>query len=144
MSIIFLHFYVITDNNEIHQTFKGELSYIHNKYYSQEFTSYEKFLDAVLNESFILEKKRLKKITHFSSFKLNPEIEKEYSTLEFDRFLKKYSKETASKRAALNRTIIKEDEYSTVVYILYKNGYDISFDCYLGIDFIKKREDLFK
>ncbi|WP_316636081.1 hypothetical protein [uncultured Flavobacterium sp.] len=140
----FLDFYVVTDNNEIHQSFKSELWYIHNQYYSKEFTSFENFLDAVLNKSFILEKKRLKKNTDFSSFKLNSKIEKEYSDLGFNGFLKKYSRETVSKRLALNRKIIKEGEYSTVVYILFKNGYDISSDCYLAIDYIRKREDSFK
>lgn len=70
--------------------------------------------------------------------------EKEYSNLGFDKFLKKYSKQTISKRSALNRAIIKEGEKSTIEYILFKNGYDISSDCYLGIDFIRKREDSFK
>lgn len=140
----FSDFYILTDNNEVHQTFKGELWYIHNKYYAKEFPSFKTFLDAVLNKSFVIKKKKLKKITDFESFKLNSKIEKEYSNLGFDEFLKKYSKETASKRTALNRTIIKDGEYSTIVYILFKNGYDISSDCYLGIDYIKKREDLFK
>ena len=140
----FLDFYAVTDNNEIHKSSKGELWYIHNQYYSDEFKSFESFLDAILNKSFVIKKKRLKKITHFNSFKLNPEIEKEYTHLGFNSFLKKYSKETVSKRLALNRKIIKEGEYSTIVYILFKNGYDISSDCYLGIDYIQKREDLFK
>jgi hypothetical protein len=140
----FLDFYVVTDNNEIHESFKGELWYIHNQYYSKEFTSFESFLDAILNKSFVLEKQRLKKITHFNSFKLKQEIEKEYAHLGFNSFLKKYSRETVSKRLALNRKIIKEGEYSTIVYILFKNGYDISSDCYLGIDYIRKREDSFK
>ncbi|MCM0665318.1 hypothetical protein [Flavobacterium tyrosinilyticum] len=140
----FLEFYVLIDNNEVHRSFKSELWYIHNKYYAKEFRSFKTFLDAVLNKSFVIEKKRLKKITHFESFKLNSKIEKEYTVLGFDNFLKKYSKETASKRVALNRAIIKDDEYSTVVYLLFKNRYDISSDCYLGIDFVRKREDFFK
>lgn len=140
----FLDFYVVTDNNEIHQSFKGELRYIYNQYYSKEFTSFESFLDVVLNKSFVIEKKRLKKMTDFNSFKLSTEIEKEYTHLGFTSFLKKYSKKTFSKRLALNRKIIKEGEYSTIVYILFKNGYDISSDCYLGIDYIRKRENSFK
>lgn len=140
----FLNLYVLTDNNEVHQCDKSELWYFHNQYYSKEFPSFEIFLDAVLNKSFIIQKKRLKKIVHFDSFKLNPEIEKEYSNLGFDEFLKKHSKEMASKRLALNRLEINDNECLTVVYILFKNGYDISSDCYSGIDYIRKREDLFK
>lgn len=139
----FLDFYVVTDNNEIHLSFKSELWYIHNQYYSEEFTSFEKFLDAVLNKSFVIEKKRLKKITDFNSFKLSPEIEKEYAHLGLNSFLKKYSKKL-SKRIILNRAIIKDGEYSTIAYILFQNGYDLSSDCYLGVAYIRKREDSFK
>jgi len=143
-AINFLDLYVVTDNNEIHQSFKSELWYIHNQYYSEEFTSFENFLDAVLNKSFVLQKKRLKKISPFISFKLNPIIEKECTNLGFNNFLKKYSKENVSKRPILNRAIIKEGEYSTIAYILFKNGYDLSSDCYLGVAYIRKREDTFK
>lgn len=140
----FLDFYVLTDNNEIHQSSKSELWYIHNQYYSKEFVSFENFLDAILNKSFTLKKKRLKKITHFTSFRLNSKIQKEYSVLGFDKFLKKYSKETTAKRLALNRATIKDGEYLTIAYFLYKNKYDISSDCYLAIDYLRKREDSFK
>lgn len=140
----FLNFYVLTDNNEILQSSKSELWYIHNQYYSKEFVSFENFLDAILNKSFALEKKRLKKITHFTSFKLDYKIQKEYSVLGFDKFFKKYSKETTAKRLALNRAIIKDGEYLTIAYFLYKNKYDISSDCYLAIDYLRKREDSFK
>ncbi len=77
-------------------------------------------------------------------FKLNSKIENEYLNLGFDKFLKKYSKETASKRLVLNRAVIKEGEHSTIAYFLYINKYDISSDCYRAIDYLSKREDSFK
>ncbi|GAA6766892.1 hypothetical protein AAFH68_28390 [Flavobacterium sp. CGRL1] len=136
--------YFVTNNREICLTNNNELSFLYDQYYSNEFSSFKAFLDAVLNHEFVLEKKRFKKPVYIDSFKLNPMTEKEYSNLGFDEFLKKYSKQTTSKRSALNRAIIKEGEQSTIEYILFKNGYDISSDCYLGIDFIRKREDSFK
>jgi len=136
--------YFLTNNREVCLTNNNELSFLYEQYYSNEFSSLNAFLDAVLNHEFVLDKKRFKKPFYIDSFKLNPMTEKEYSNLGFDNFLKKYSKETASKRLALNRAIIKEGEQSTIEYILFKNGYDISSDCYLGIDFIRKRQDSFK
>lgn len=136
--------YFLTNNREVCLTNNSELSFLYKQYYSNEFSSLKVFFDAVLNHEFILDKKRFKKPVYIDSFKLKLMTEKEYSNLGFDNFLKKYSKETASKRLALNRAIIKEGEQSTIEYILFKNGYDINSDCYLGIDFIRKREDSFK
>lgn len=140
----FLDLYVLTNNKEILLSSVGELLFLYRGYYSQKFDSFDDFLNAVLNHRFVLDKGLFKKPTYLESFKLNSNAEKEYARLGFNSFLKKYSKETASKRIALKREIIKEGEYSTIAYILFKNGYDLSSDCYLGIDYIRKREESFK
>jgi hypothetical protein len=140
----FLDLYVQTNNKEILLSSVGELLFLYRGYYSQKFDSFDDFLNAVLNHRFVLDKGLFKKPTYLESFKLNSNAEKEYARLGFNSFLKKYSKETASKRIALKREIIKEGEYSTIAYILFKNGYDLSSDCYLGIDYIRKREESFK
>jgi hypothetical protein len=140
----FLDLYVQTNDKEILLSSVGELLFLYRGYYSQKFDSFEDFLNAVLNQRFVLDKGLFKKPTYLESFKLNSNAEKEYARLGFNSFLKKYSKETASKRIALKREIIKEGEYSTIAYILFKNGYDLSSDCYLGIDYIRKREESFK
>jgi hypothetical protein len=140
----FLDLYVQTNDKEILLSSVGELLFLYRGYYSQKFDSFEDFLNAVLNQRFVLDKELFRKPTYLESFKLNPNAEKEYARLGFNSFLKKYSKETASKRIALKREIIKEGEYSTMAYILFKNGYDLSSDCYLGIDYIRKREESFK
>ena len=140
----FLDLYVKTNNKEILLCSVGELLFLYDGYYSQKFDSFDGFLNAVLNQRVVLDKRLFKKPTYLESFKLNSNAEKEYARLGFNSFLKKYSKETASKRMALKREIIKEGEYSTIAYILFKNGYDLSSDCYLGIDYIRKREESFK
>jgi Xaa-Pro aminopeptidase len=140
-----LDLYVITNNNEIHQTNNNELMFFYKKYYSKKFKSFNQFLDAGLNNNFVFDKKLFKEKSYYlESFKLNSKIEKEYSDLGFEEFLKKYSKETTAKRLALNRATIKDGEYLTIAYFLYKNKYDISSDCYLAIDYLRKREDSFK
>ena len=136
--------YVKHSDKEILLSSIGELLFLYKNHYYLEFDSFEKFLNDVLNHDFVLDKKAHKKETYLESFKINSNIEKEFSNIGFERFLKKYSKETASKRIALKREIIKEGENATIAYFLFKNGYDLSSDCYLGIDYIRKREEFFK
>lgn len=140
----FTDLYFRINGNEIVLTNCNELFFFYKKYYSKEFRSFKEFLNAVLNDEFVLDSNLFKKSSYPQRFKLNPKIEKEYFNLGFDKFLKKYSKETISKRLILNRAVIKEGEHSTIAYFLYLNKYDITSDCYLGIDFARKRNDLFK
>ncbi|GAA3762165.1 hypothetical protein GCM10022423_12070 [Flavobacterium ginsengiterrae] len=63
----------------------------------------------------------------------------------FKNFLEKYSKSSSRKgKVELNKSNLKNDEYLTIAYLLYINRYDISQDCYIGKDYICKREDFFK
>lgn len=92
-----------------------------------------------------MDKKLFKNPTYPKRFTLNQKIEKEYSDLGFDKFLKKYSKPSQRKNEIeLNKSNLKTNEYLTIVYLLFINRYDVSEDCYLGIDYIIKREDSFK
>lgn len=76
---------------------------------------------------------------------MNSKIEKEYYSLGFDKFFKKYLKPSSRKyEPELNKSDIKSDEYLTIAYLLFINRYDISSDCYRGKDYIVKREDSFK
>lgn len=142
----FLDLYILTNNNEVLKTDNNYLLLSYNRYYQMKFKSFEEFLDEVLNKNLVFEQSSFRKIIHLRSFKLNQEIEKKYSEIGFDEFFKKYSKKTNKKNAEfeLNKSIIKENEYSTIVYLLYKNRYDIGTDCYIGKDYIRKREDSFK
>jgi len=141
-----LDLYVITNNNEIHQTNNNELMIFYKKYYTKKFKSFNQFLDASLNNNFVFDKKLFKEKSYYlESFKLNSKIEKEYHSLGFDKFLKKYSKPLSRKQELeLNKSNLKTDEYFTIVYLFYINRYDVSSDCYIGKDYIRKREDSFK
>ena len=139
----FFDIYVLTDISEIMLTDNYSLYMFYNEYYYKKFNSLKEFLNEVLNNDFIIEKKFFNNQFYLKSFKLNRNIEKIYSEIGFDEFLKKYSEKTASGKNILNKSIINEDEYLTVVYLLFKNKYDISRDCFIGNDFIIKREDYF-
>lgn len=141
-----LDLFVLTKNNEIHQTNNNELMLFYKKYYSKKFKSFNQFLDASLNNNFVFDKKLFKEKSYYlKSFKLNSKIEKEYYNLGFDKFLKKYSKPSSRKyEPELNKSDLKTDEYLTITYLLFRNRYDVSSDCYIGKDYIRKREDSFK
>jgi len=142
----FLDLYILTNNNEILKTNNNELNEFYERHYQKKFKTLDEFLDEVLNKNFVFDKSLFRHIVYLESFKLSEEIEKQYSEIGFDEFLKKYSKKTNRKNAEfeLNKSIIKENEYSTVVYLLYKNRYDIGVDCYIGKYYITKREESFK
>jgi hypothetical protein len=142
----FLDLYILTNNNEVLQTNNNYMFQTYNRYYQKRFKTFEDFLEEVLNKNFALDYNSPHEIIHLKSFKLNQEIEKQYSEIGFDEFLKKYSKKTNKKNAEfeLNKSIIKKNEYLTIVYLLYKNRYDIGTDCYIGKDYIRKREYSFK
>ncbi|TDP04062.1 hypothetical protein [Flavobacterium sp. 245] len=141
----FLHLYVLISNKEFHACNSDELFYLYKEYYAKKFKSFEDFLDAVLNEDFVLDKKLFKTFRNYDSFKLNPKIEKEYAGLGFDNFLKKYSEDNVGKeKLRLNRSIIQKNEFPTIKYLLYKNKYDVGFDDYHATYYIWKRVDFFK
>lgn len=137
----FLDIYINTNNNEFILTTGDELFLFYKECYSNKFKSFKEFLDVVLNNDFIFNKRLFKDSRYPQSFKLNSKTEKEYKDLGFDKFLQKYSKPSSRKKVLeLNKSIIKSGEYLTVCYFLYKNRYDISRDCYIGKDYILKRE----
>ncbi len=136
-----LDLYILTSDKQICRTNNHDLFLFFKKYYFKKYKSFDSFLNDVLNENLIL----IRNPNYWYNFKLNRKIEKEYFDLGFDKFLKKYSKQSIRKdRFELNRSDLKTDEYFTIKYLLYINKYDISSDCYLGIDYIRKREDSFK
>ncbi len=141
----FSNIYLSIKSNEIMLTNGDELFFFYKKYYSKEFKSFKSFLNEVLNKGFVFDNKLIKKTKYLQTFKVNPKIEKEYSSLGFKNFLEKYSKSSSRKgKVELNKSNLKNDEYLTIAYLLYINRYDISQDCYIGKDYICKREDFFK
>lgn len=143
--ISFSDVYLLTNNDEVVLLNENELFFFYKRDYSTKFGSFKEFLNAVLNDGFVIEKKMFKHPNYPRRFKLNTKIKKEYSDLGFHEFLKKYSKLLSRKGdLELNKSIIKSEEYLTIAYLLYKNKYDISTDCYIGKDYIIKREDSFK
>lgn len=141
-----LRLYVFTNNGEILETNCNSLFIFYKLNYNKSFKTFKEFLDETLNNGFVIDKNKFKKKIYLESFRLNPKIEKEYNELGFDGFLKKYSKGSSTKNSdlELNKTKINEGEYESIIYLLYKNKFDISIDCHIGKDYIRNREARFK
>ncbi len=141
---LFIDLYIRTNENEIFVT-NGEFLYQSYKlYYQKKYKTFKEFLETVLSEDYVFDVSN-QKIILLQNFKLNPKIEKEYDSLGFDEFLKKYSKPSFNENEdELNNIIIKPDEFFTISYILYLNRYDLRLDDLRGRYCIIKREDSFK
>ncbi|KIO51002.1 hypothetical protein IW18_20025 [Flavobacterium hibernum] len=136
-----LDLYIFTNDKEICRTNNHDLFTYYRKNYFKKFASFEIFLDEVLNREFLLDENS----KSFYSFKLNQKIQKEYVSLGFDNFLKKYSEDNVGKeKLKLNTSIIQKNDLSTIKYLLYKNKYDVGFDDHLATYYIQKREDSFR
>lgn len=140
----FLDLYIRLNENEIFITNQEYLYHSYNRYYSTKYKSFKEFLETVLNKDYVFDKSN-PKIMLAKYFKLNQKIEKEYTQLGFEKFLKKYSEPSYKKgELELKKAIIESDEYLTISYLLYLNRYDISFDDIHVRYSIIKREDSFK
>ncbi len=139
-----LDLYIKTNENEVFTTNANYLFECYKRHYSKKYKTFKIFLEVILDKDYVFDKSN-QIITLSPYYKLSPKIEKEYSTLEFDNFFRKYSKQSLRKdELELNTSNLKTNEYFTVKYLLYINKYDVSSDCYLGVDYIRKREDSFK
>lgn len=136
--------YIRTNEDEIFVT-NGEFLYQSYKlYYQKKYKTFKEFLEIVLTEDYVFDESSQKMILS-QNFKLNSKIEKQYDSLGFDEFLKKYSRPSFSeKEDELNNLIIKPEEFFTISYILYLNRYDLRLNDIQGRYFILEREDSFK
>lgn len=139
----FSDLYFRTNHNEIFMTTENYLYASYKLYYSKKYKSFKMFLETFLNDDFVFDEKS--PLILEQKFKLDSKIEKEYCDLGFNKFLKKYSKSSKRKNEIeLNKSNLKTDEYFTIKYLFYLNKYDVSSDCLIGIDYLRKREDSFK
>ncbi|KQO34269.1 hypothetical protein ASF10_00660 [Flavobacterium sp. Leaf82] len=141
---LFIDVYIRTNEDEIFVT-NGELLYQSYKmYYQKKYKTYKEFLEIVLDKDYVFDASN-EKIIILQNFKLNQKTEKEYDSLGFDNFLKKYSRPSFNDNGnELNSLIIQPDEFSTISYLLYLNRYDIRVDDIHPRYSIIKREDSFK
>ena len=73
--------------------------------------------------------------------KLNNAIYEKYKSNNFDNFLNYYCKNTNNSYKLTKK--LSQDELNTFSYILFINGYFVTFDDYIGIYYITHKKDIF-
>jgi hypothetical protein len=140
-----VNLYIKCNEKEVLLVNNLDLFRLYNKQYLNSFKTFKLFLKAVLNDDFIV-KSKLFEDYHFNKYKVKSNFADYYLVNGFDDFLIKYSNKSIIRKneIELNKSLVKENEYLTIVYILYKNGYDISQDCISGKDYIRQRKKTFE
>ena len=103
--------------------------------YSKEFRhlNYKLYLTKLLNQKIVIQYNNNKE------FRINEDIEKNYTSMNIDYFLNFYCKKTSKDRYTLKLNIPKSQRYS-IFYFLFINNYLTSFDDIGGMFIIKKIE----
>lgn len=111
------------NNNKFVETDFHELLKIYEKEFTSKFDSYNEFMYEVINEDLVLNE------TYFEekAFNLDEDLSKEFKSLSFENFLKKYSlRKKDDKKLYFKDENFSSNRYLTVSYLLYTKG------CYLG------------
>lgn len=129
------------DNNKFVETDFYELLKIYEKEFTSKFDSYNEFMYEVINEDFVLNENDFEE----KSFNLDKDLNKEFESLPFYTFLKKYSiKKTGDKQLYLDKYVSSGNKLLTVSYLLYTKGYYVDSGCFNGWSGLHKFEKLIK
>ncbi|MBO9584400.1 MAG: hypothetical protein J7574_09605 [Flavobacterium sp.] len=136
--------FVSVKNFEIIKTNADFLNYLYELKFKKAYKSFKEFLDAVLNHKIEIDKNDFKNV-YYEVFILSDKITKEYEK-GFNIFYTKYTEELnlKNKKIVLKKTKLNKDEFLTIQYYFYLNGYQIQEDDYNGFYYVVDRETLFK
>jgi hypothetical protein len=141
---IYRHFhsiYVFTKltNGKLVETNFYELLKIYEKSFTSKFDSYNEFIFKVINEDFVLNEDGF----YEKSFYLDMDLNKEFKSLSFEDFLKKYSlRKKDDEKLYLKDELFSGNRYLTISYLLYTKGYYLGGGCLGEGTGIYKFEDL--
>ncbi|URC11850.1 hypothetical protein [Flavobacterium sp. B183] len=133
--------FILVKNQEIIKTNADFLNYLYELKFKKSFGSFRDFLDAVLNHKIEITKEDFKNI-YYEFFVLSKSIKKEYEQ-GFGSFYLKYTKDFNQKKI-LNITKLSKDDFFTIQYYFYLNGYQIQEDNYNGYYYLISRDILLK
>jgi len=136
--------FVSIGNSEIIKTNADFLNYLYELKFKKLYKSFKEFLDAVLNHKIKINKNDFKNV-YYEVFILSGNIIKEYEK-GFDIFYTRYTKELnlKSKKIVLKKTKLNRNDFLTIQYFFYLNGYQILEDDYNGYYYVVDRKTLFK
>lgn len=96
------------------------------KKHKAEFDGFNNFMNEVINKDFVLNENGF----YEKSFYLDKDLKKEFESLSFEKFLKKYSfKKKDDGELYLNVKSLSGNRYLTISYLLYTKGLYLGGGC---------------
>lgn len=127
------------NNGKYVETNFYELLKIYEERFKTKFDSYNEFTFEVINKNFVLNENGF----YEKSFYLDKGLKKEFESLSFENFLKKYSlRKEDDKKLYLKDELFSGNRYLTISYLLYTKGYYLGGGCLGEGTGIYKFEDL--
>lgn len=127
------------NNGKYIETNFYELLKIYEERFKAKFDNYNEFTFEVINKDFVLNENGF----YEKSFYLDKGLKKEFESLSFEDFLKKYSlRKKDDKKLYLKDKFFSGNRYLTVSYLLYTKGYYLGGGCLGEGTGIYKFEDL--
>lgn len=109
-----------------------EIFYTHNKNNIND--EYVTYFNNILNEKVSM---KVDSTDHIC-FEIDKKIENDYKKLDKNDFLLKYAFKSADKKRYLINNKLVKDNNLCVAYFLFKNGFGITFDDYLGSYYVNE------
>ena len=97
---------------------------------------YTDFLFKLLNQEIVIDTENR------YYFQLNDTICKKYESYNFDAFLSCYCEKIENGRYRLTKLLL-QSELNTFSYLLFTNGYFVTFDDYSGVCYIVNKRNIF-
>jgi hypothetical protein len=133
--------FILTEDGEVIKTNADFLNYLYELRFKKSYSTFKDFIDAVLNNKMMLNKKDFKNV-YYEIFVLSANIKEEYEQ-GFDLFYLKYTKDL-NKKKVLKNTKLGRNDFFTIQYYFYLNGYQIEEDDYNGYYYVVNRDVLLK
>lgn len=103
-----------------------DLLELYEKKHKAEFDGFNNFMNEVINKDFVLNENGF----YEKSFYLDKDLKKEFESLSFEKFLKKYSfKKKDDGELYLNVKSLSGNRYLTISYLLYTKGLYLGGGC---------------
>lgn len=96
-------------------------------------TQYEDFFNNILSQKILMKIDT----TDYVCFKVDNNIESDFLKLKENDFLNRYTVKSSSKNSYLIKNELKNDQLLSVAYSLFKNGFAITYNDYLGVYYVK-------
>lgn len=135
--------FILTDAGKIIITNADDLNFLYERQPKKEFKNFKDFLKKTLNQNDPVNEEYFKGV-RYEIFVLNEDITNQYER-GFELFFSKYTEKlnASSERIILKNNKLNRDQFLTIQYYFYLNGYQIHEDDYSGFYYLIERNDIF-